>query len=180
MSNLRIFGIIIGIIGLCLSFIVFREKKWNRLNFILFAFFSLALLGVSINPDILNILQRLLSLDKAQRGRIIALLICSNIFLWFLVLYFGETLARQKIQFDKLIRAIGIEGLHADLKQNLPDTNVAMLIPAYNEADNLRELLPEIPHETCGNKISVLVIDDGSGDLTYNTAIEAGVFSVRN
>ena len=86
----------------------------------------------------------------------------------------------RKIQFDKLIRAIGIEGLHEDLKQNLPDTNVTILIPAYNEADNLRELLPKIPHETCGNKISVLVIDDGSGDLTYNTAIEAGVFSVRN
>ena len=65
--------------GLITTFIVFRGSRWNKSNFILIALFNICLITITINPNILNALRDVLSLQKAYRGRIIALLIVSNI-----------------------------------------------------------------------------------------------------
>src|SRR5207245_3532427 len=43
---------------------------------------------------------------------------------------------------------------------------VAIVIPAYEEQENLAELLPRIPASVCGLPAAVLVVDDGSADDT--------------
>ena len=83
MSSLRLIGVIIGFLGLFATFYVYRGARWNRLNFIFFILLNLSLIAVTINPNILNVLRDALALHKAYRGRIIALLIVSNIFLLF-------------------------------------------------------------------------------------------------
>jgi hypothetical protein len=180
MSSLRIFGIIVGIIGVLLSFRMFRGKRWHRYGFLLLACFSLSLFIISINPSLINILPEILSLEEVQRGRLIALLICSNIALWFIIIYLRSSIVGHRLQFDSLVRAIGVEKLHPDLENKLRDTNTVVLIPAYNEAENLRELLPKIPYQIDEKKLGVLVVDDGSDDTTYLTALEAGACVVRN
>jgi glycosyltransferase involved in cell wall biosynthesis len=56
---------------------------------------------------------------------------------------------------------------------------VAVLIPAYNEAQNLSELLPRIPSLIGGAPAAVLVIDDGSSDDTGDAALCADVVLAR-
>ncbi|MEA2314892.1 MAG: hypothetical protein QOI03_1584 [Solirubrobacteraceae bacterium] len=56
---------------------------------------------------------------------------------------------------------------------------VAIVIPAYNEAENLEELLPRMPSEVDGARVAVLVIDDGSSDDTAGTALRAGAAVAR-
>lgn len=51
---------------------------------------------------------------------------------------------------------------------------VAILIPAYFEAENLVELLPRIPTTVAGQDAVVLVVDDGSTDETTASALAAG------
>jgi len=51
---------------------------------------------------------------------------------------------------------------------------VAILIPAFGEAENLPELLPLIPESVCGVPAAVLVIDDGSADDTTGAAVRSG------
>jgi glycosyltransferase involved in cell wall biosynthesis len=56
---------------------------------------------------------------------------------------------------------------------------VAIVIPAFDEAANLSELLPQIPSTVCGEPTAVLVIDDGSGDETAGAAERAGAAVAR-
>ncbi|MDD5454377.1 MAG: glycosyltransferase family 2 protein [Candidatus Ratteibacteria bacterium] len=180
MSTLRIIGLIIGVLGLFLTFKIYRGPRWKRGNFVFFGLFSLSLLIVSINPNALNTVAEILKLEQRQRGRILALLIGSNILLWFLILYFKNRLDEQKYQFDLLLRNLG----HAESKQALEEylkgKEIVVIIPSYNEAENLKELLPKMPQHIHGKKIGVLVIDDGSTDDTGNVVEKTGYMSVRN
>jgi glycosyltransferase involved in cell wall biosynthesis len=56
---------------------------------------------------------------------------------------------------------------------------VAILIPAFDEAANLSDLLPLIPSTVCGEPTAVLVIDDGSADETACAAERAGAAVAR-
>lgn len=53
-------------------------------------------------------------------------------------------------------------------------TPVTVLIAAYNEADNIGAVLESIPATTCGLPVSILVVDDGSGDGTADVARSHG------
>ncbi|MFC1869142.1 DUF2304 family protein [Thermodesulfobacteriota bacterium] len=181
MSNLRIIGLIIGILGLLLTFLFYRGPKWKRSNFILFSIFNLCLILITINPDLLNLIRDALSLQKAQRGRILALLVISNIFLLFFVFYTKSKLENILLQFDKLVRNLGTREI-----ENIDETKnhikpIMILIPAYNEADNLRDLLPQVPGKIEDIEVGVMVIDDGSEDETFSVVDEwDGSFAVKS
>lgn len=53
---------------------------------------------------------------------------------------------------------------------------VVVIVPAYNEADCIGSVLPEIPREAYGLEVDTLVIDDGSSDRTADAALEHGVY----
>ena len=57
---------------------------------------------------------------------------------------------------------------------------IAIVIPAYNEADNIGEVLPRLPSTVCGVETAVLVVDDGSRDGTDQIAREHGVAVARH
>lgn len=177
MSGLRIAGLIIGIAGLIATFIFYRGPKWKRLNFIFFSLFNLGLITVTINPSIVNFLRDLLSLQEYQYGRILALLIISNIILVFFSIYSVSKVENFRLQFDKLVRKLGSDQLEsaADKIQA-----IMVLIPAYNEAENLKYLLPKIPKNINGLNVDVLVVDDGSDDGTVETVRAHGCLIVSN
>lgn len=179
-SGLRIAGLIIGLIGLYVTFTIYRGPRWKRTNFIFLGMFSLGLVTVSINPDVLNIVAEILKLEQQQRGRILALLIGSNIILWFLLLYAKASLDDYRYQFDLLIRKLGHEEIEDLLKKGIADKDIMVIIPAYNEAENLKELLKRVPAKIRDKNIGVLVIDDGSSDNTKEIVIQAGYLVAQN
>jgi glycosyltransferase involved in cell wall biosynthesis len=122
-----------------------------------------------------------LALQDAQRGRILALLVFSNIFLIFYVFYSKSKIENIRLQFDQLVRNLGSDGIEKSLEVVADIEPVMILIPAYNEEANLRELLPKIPKQLDSIAVGVLVVDDGSDDDTFHVAdnIE-NVFVVKN
>lgn len=180
MSNLRIAGFIIGIIGLMATFIIYRGPKWKRANFVLFTLFNLSLVIVSLNPDVVNFIRDMLALKTSQRGRVIALLIISSIFLFLYSIHTNSKLDKYQLQFDRLIRSLGANTLEESTAVFEKIKPIMIVIPAYNEADNLKEILSRFPSTSGGVEIGILVIDDGSYDDTARVASEAGVCLVRN
>ena len=180
MSNLRMAGLVIGILGLLLTFRIYRGPRWRRLNFILSGSFSLFLIALCVRPDLLNTLAGMLALQREQRGRILALLIFSNIFLWFALLYSKTRLDEYKHQFDLLVRNLGNEETRVGGEGKIRNREVLIVIPAYNEAENLKRLLADIPDEIEGKKAGVIVVDDASSDDTARVVKEAGDLLVRN
>ena len=59
-------------------------------------------------------------------------------------------------------------------------TAIAVVIPAYNEEDNIGSVLPRIPETVCGVETAVLVVDDGSRDRTGDVAREHGAAVARH
>jgi hypothetical protein len=177
MSGLRLVGLIIGIAGLIATFLFYRGPKWKRFNFVFFSLFNSALIAVCINPNVVNFLRDLLSLQEYQYGRILALLIISNLLLVFFSFYSISKVEAFRLQFDKLVRKIGSgysESAAADIKA------VMVLIPAYNEGENLADLLPKVPRMIEGMDVGVLVVDDGSDDDTKEIVRKHGHLVVSN
>ncbi len=56
---------------------------------------------------------------------------------------------------------------------------VAIVIPAYDEAENLAELLPRMPARIGDVPTAVLVVDDGSRDDTAGAAMRSGACVAR-
>lgn len=181
MSTLRIFGCLIGIIGLLATFFVYRGARWNKSNFIFLALLNISLVTITINPNILNVLRDALSLQTAYRGRIIALLIVSNIFLLFYIFFTKLKIDTIHLQFDRLVRSLGSKDLDHNVELIKCIKPAMILIPAYNEEDNLITLLPMVPKKVEGIEIGVLVVDDGSDDDTYSAvAAISGICVVKN
>ena len=56
---------------------------------------------------------------------------------------------------------------------------IAVVVPAFNEADGLRSLLPRIPACLFGVPVQVIVVSDGSTDATEAVALDHGAVLVR-
>jgi glycosyltransferase involved in cell wall biosynthesis len=118
--------------------------------------------------------------QEYQYGRLIALLIASNMVLWFYTFYIKSKQETIRIQIDKLIRNLGASdlkergGFYEKIKP------IMIVIPAYNEATNLKKLLPRIPGHIKGVAVGVLVVDDGSEDETKKVVSEQGHLVVSN
>jgi hypothetical protein len=179
-SGLRIAGLIVGLLGLCITFTIYRGPRWKRRNFIFFGLFSICLIIVSVNPDVLNLAAEMLKLEQQQRGRILALLIGSNIILWFMLLYANTKLDEQWHQFDLLIRKLGQDEVEDLVKKDIANKEIIVIIPAYNEAENLKELLKRVPSQIKGKNVGVLVVDDGSTDNTKDIVVQAGHMIAQN
>ena len=180
MTSLRIVGLIIGISGMAGTFLSYRGDRWKRTNFFLFSLMSLALIVVSVYPDAVNILRDMLSLQEAQYGRLLALLVSANIFLLFFSFYSRAKFENIRMQFDMLIRKLGTERLGNGREVEGKIKPIMVLIPAYNESDNLKELLPKLPKKINGVEVGVLVINDGSNDGTENVVTNLGYLVVSN
>ena len=57
---------------------------------------------------------------------------------------------------------------------------LSIVIPAYNEEDNIGQVLPRIPATVCGLETAVLVVDDGSRDRTGDIARSFGAAVARH
>ena len=180
MSNLRLIGLIVGLAGLVTTFLVYRGARWNRANFLFFSFLNIFLITVTINPASINFLRDMLALEDQQRGRLLALLILSNIFLLVFTFYSKSRIENLRIQFDRLVRSMGVVALEKAAQLNDRIKPIMVVIPAYNEADNLAHLLASMPNRVDGVEVGVLVVDDGSEDATRNVAEEHGCLAVSN
>jgi glycosyltransferase involved in cell wall biosynthesis len=82
-------------------------------------------------------------------------------------------------QFDRLVRSLGLSEfrrMHPQLETLAP---VVVVIPAYDEAENVGAVIEAMPESVCGLRLAPLVIDDGSNDDTAGVAQRAGALVVK-
>jgi cellulose synthase/poly-beta-1,6-N-acetylglucosamine synthase-like glycosyltransferase len=176
MEYLIIVRLLSGLLGGVFFFRAFSQYRRHiikRREFLFFAILGLGLVVVSIYPDSINMIAGMMALDNKQYGRLIAIIILSNMLLWLLVIGLRNREGVKSIQFDLLIRKLAIERFfEKDTARSLKE--ITVIIPALNEADNLEEVLPKIPGEISGHPVGVLVVDDGSTDNTLDVVLKHG------
>jgi cellulose synthase/poly-beta-1,6-N-acetylglucosamine synthase-like glycosyltransferase len=179
MSNIRIAGLLLAFLFAGFATIYFRGPRWNRLSFSLIWSFAIALFVVSADPDSIDSFRDTFNLGDFQYGRLLLILIISNILLFSFVIYTNTKVDSLKILIDRTLRISALNDVEGP-RSAIPTDGIMVLIPALNEAENLKALLPQIPGNIRGLGVGVLVIDDGSTDNTKDIALEHGCVVVRS
>ncbi len=177
--TLRIIGGALGLAIIIWAFLNFRAHLIKRNEFFLLSVFSICILTVVISPNSINILTEMLALENRQFGRLIALLVISNMGLWLLAISLRAKDYRKSLQFDLLVRNLAVERF-LDTQDRRKVKEVTVIIPVLNEAENLRQLLPRFPSTIEGQEVGVIVVDDGSTDESVDVAILNGMAVAQN
>jgi Glycosyl transferase family 2 len=177
LSALRIVGLAIGVA--LLAFAVWRRRTLRNGDVLLLLVAGVGLLVVS-GTDLLDSLLSAFSFQRGNGGRILGLAVFAVIVLFLLAV-------RSLVQNGRIERKLSaaLEGIAWDEFRNAGLTErfrdrVAVVVPAYNEEDNIGQVLPRIPATVCGMEIAVLVVDDGSRDDTGAIAREFGAAVARH
>lgn len=176
--GLRIFGAIVAALLAAFAVARYRKGQLRRGETLVIAVVTAGLLIASIAPDLLDPVLSALGFQRGGERRIIGLLVISNLFTLAL-LFRGFT--RDDTLSDELGSLVDYLALQRLSEEGHPELRgaCAVVIPAYNEADNLPLVLKEMPAEAAGLEVHPIVIADGCTDATEDTARNMGAVVIR-
>jgi hypothetical protein len=176
--GLRIFGAIVAVLLAAFAYARYRKGQLRRGESLLIAAVSSALAVAAIAPGLLDPVLSALGFQAGQERRIIGLLVLSNVFT--LALVFRGFLRDDTLsaELGDLVDYVALKRLQDEDHPELLGT-AAVVIPAYNEADNLPSVLAEMPLEVGGLRVQPIVIADGCTDQTEATARGLGATVIR-
>jgi glycosyl transferase family 2 len=137
-------------------------------------------LAVVSGTELLDALLEAFAFERGNGGRILGLAVIAIAILFLLVLRALTESARMNAQLSALLEGLAWEEFKA---AKLPDRfrdRVAVVIPAYNEANSVGQVIRRIPRTVCGEETAILVVDDGSRDDTSEEAAKAGAIVARH
>jgi len=177
LTALRASGLVFAVA--LIAFAIWRRHVLSNGAVLLALLGGLALAIVS-GTELLDALLEAFAFNRGNGGRILGLAVFAIAILFLLVLRALTESARMNQQLSALLEGLAWEEFKgASLPERFRD-RVAVVIPAYNEADSVGGVIRQIPSEVCGEPTAVLVVDDGSRDDTGEEAAKAGAIVARH
>jgi hypothetical protein len=177
LSALRVTGLIAG--ALVIVFAVWRRRSLRNVDVLILLLAGVALLIVS-GTELADSILSFFSFRKGGGGRILGLAVFAIFILFVLTLRSMALTGRVDRELSRVLEGIAWEEFRlAGLPERFRD-RIAVVIPAYNEEDNIGQVLPRIPATVCGVETAVLVVDDGSRDGTGDIARANGAAVARH
>jgi hypothetical protein len=169
-------------LALALTLVVYavvRRRSLRNADWLLLVLSGLALALVT-GTEVVNGLLSAFSFEKGNGGRILGLAVFAIFILFIITVRALSVGARNSRQLSAALEGLAWEEFRqAGLSARFKD-KIAILIPAYNEAENIGHVLELMPKEVCGVETEVLVVDDGSRDGTGDVAAEHGAPVARH
>jgi hypothetical protein len=177
LTALRVSGLVLAV-GL-VAYALTRRRSLRNADVLILLLAGLGL-GVVSGTEITDALLSAFSFEKGNGGRILGLAVFAIFILFLLILRALSQAARNSRQLSAVLEGLAWEEFRqAALPKRFRD-KVAVVVPAFNEAENIGYVLDRIPAEVCGVETAVLVVDDGSRDGTGDLAAEHGVLVARH
>ncbi len=177
LTALRSSGLIVA--ACLLVYAVARRRQLRNADVLILILSALGLALVS-GTEITDELLERFSFERGNGGRILGLAVFAIFILFLLILRALSQASRNSRQLSAVLEGLAWEEFR---NAGLPERfrgKVAVLVPAYNEADNVAHVLDRIPAEVCGRETAVLVVDDGSRDGTGEVAAGRGAVVARH
>lgn len=177
LTALRSVGLIGGIA--LLAYAVARRRSLRNVDVLILLAAGLGLALVS-GTEITDKLLSAFSFEKGNGGRILGLAVFAIFILFGLILRALSQAARNARQLSAVLEGLAWEEFRQAALPERFRGRIAILVPAYNEAENIGFVLDRMPAEVCGVPTAVLVVDDGSRDGTGDVAAEHGAVVARH
>ncbi|MCO5316125.1 MAG: glycosyltransferase family 2 protein [Solirubrobacterales bacterium] len=177
LTALRSSGLVVGLLICCFAFIRRRELRNADVLILLAAGIGLAIVA---GTELADRLLSALSFERGNGGRILGLAVFAILALFLMAVRALSVGSRNSRQISAVLEGIASEQFRIDDRRKLFKGRIAVVIPAYNEADNIAHVLEQIPAEVCGVETAVLVVDDGSRDGTEEVAAACGATVARH
>ncbi|MFP5297369.1 MAG: DUF2304 family protein [Actinomycetota bacterium] len=176
--GLRIFGAAVAAALAAFALMRYRRGQLRRGETVLIAVVVFGLIVAASAPDLLNPALNALGFKRGQERRIIGLLVISNL-LTLALLFRG--FSRDDTLSDEIGNLVDHMALQRLRDENwiLPADACCVVIPAYNEADNLPSVLAAMPESVHGMQVCPIVIADGCTDGTDLIARRLGATVIR-
>ena len=177
LTALRSTGLVIAVA--IVAFALIRRRSLRNADLLILLLAGLGLAIVS-GTELTDRLLSAFSFEKGNGGRILGLAVFAIFVLFLLILRALSQAARNASQLSAVLEGLAWEEFR---QAHLPERfrgKIAILIPAYNEAENIGSVLDLMPEEVCGRETAVLVVDGGSRDGTGDVAAEHGAIVARH
>jgi hypothetical protein len=137
-------------------------------------------LAIVSGTELVDAVLEVFAFEAGNGERILGVAVFAIAILFLLVLRALTESARMNQQLSALLEGLAWEEFrNAKLPERFRD-KIAVVIPGYNEADSVAEVIQRVPKEACGIETEILVIDDGSRDGTSDVAAGAGAIVARH
>ncbi len=177
LTALRSVGLIAAVA--IVAYVLIRRRSLRNVDVLILLAAGLGLAIVS-GTEITDKLLSAFSFQKGNGGRILGLAVFAIFVLFLLVLRAVSQAGRNSRQLSAVLEGLAWEEFR---QAGLPERfrgKIAILVPAYNEAENIGHVLDRMPTEVCGVQTTVLVVDDGSRDGTGDVGAEHGAIVARH
>lgn len=167
MSALQLLSITFGFSILALAFTLAHSQRLRFSNGqrLYSGAIGLALVALGIYPDLFNGFLGVMSFEPGNSGRLIGLLLIAVFVLTLRSMWMQAQITTHQRTIDRLVSALALH--HYQLEGGrLRGAPICVIIPAYDEADNIGAVLSQIPPQVCDLETEVLVVVDGSADKT--------------
>lgn len=177
LTALRLSGLVLA--ALLIAFAFIRRSKLTNAEILLIFIVAVGLVIVS-GTELADRLLSALSFEQGNGGRILGLAVLAILFLFALSLRSLHVAQRNTREISGVLEGIASEQFLAAGNRERFAGRIGIVIPAFDEAENIGFVLDRIPDEVCGVPTAVLVVDDGSRDGTAEVAAEHGAVVARH
>jgi hypothetical protein len=176
--GLRILGAAIAILLVAFLLARYRKGQLRRDEAFIVLLVTVGLAVAAIYPVLFDPILDVLGFEPGNQRRLIILLVLSQI---FTVTFLFSALIRNgslSSEIGSLVDYGALRRLDRDGWEPIPG-GCLVVIPAYNEAQNLPDVLDEVPKEVCGQPVQLIVVADGCTDGTEEVALAHGATVVQ-
>jgi len=154
---------LLGVAALLWGFERYRTT-FSRTEFGVALLVGLGLLTVALTPDVFGAIAGLLNLES----RFIFIQIFTNVILLTLIFYLISRVNNSRQTINDLTRNLAVQ--QASDAAHLNRQTIFIVIPAYNEADTIGDVLRTLPDRIHDHLVRAIVVSDGSDDATKRVA----------
>ncbi|HZY66484.1 MAG: DUF2304 family protein [Actinomycetota bacterium] len=174
-ENVNILGLLVALLFAGYGFVRYRRGKWRGIDLFLALFLALGVAVVSVFPQVGDVFKWLIGLEN----RAFALLSFAVLLLFGLFLWLYNQLRAANRRNGEVVTAIAVRQYMERYGSPEPrgDKDVGeilIIVPAYNEAGSILEVLERVPERVLGYDIKTVIVDDGSEDGTEQVSLAAG------
>jgi hypothetical protein len=180
LTPLRTAGLVAALAFAVVSLWLYRRNRIGNGDLLLrLLVFVFPLLIVSLEPALFTWLLDQLSFKKGGGGRILGAAVVAVAVLYAFSYMLAGRQERTRRDLTRLVENLALHEFRSTADLEKFSGAIALVIPAYNEGENIAQVIAALPPEVAGLSIEPIVVDDGSTDDTVERARKAGAAAVR-